>query len=448
MERTKKASAMSKQLVSVFLLGALIACETKTPSGPSGVTPTTSTTTTVSPTTAPTTTTTTIPVITSLARSFKAFPPPPPNQPSEMTLFFKLIAASPVVAQAVEGVTASANGENIYIVSGVYVMGNGTTGAVDGELKGVNPLENGGNFGGSITAKTPSGCQAERDFGGALNTQSFSWTGGGPGTSTCSPSPLGSFNTISMLLSDPGAPLPTVPTTTTTTSIPATTSTSTTTTIVPCTYSFTPPSAVRCQRRWRRSIGFDCDRQPTARGAHSRSRTGSRSRAPTAGHGSGDRHVQRCGKYRGGPDRKAAPGRDRDYTLNQAAAAPPDLLPTTISCSAPGPPQTVTVTVRNQGRYARGIQRRLRSTSSAARIPPTRRTCLPASWVPGRTRLSPLRFRTIAIPAVATETCSFVVSADFDSASTRTASWLNRMKSTTSPRDRATDQRRRTLRRR
>ncbi len=170
MERTKKASAMSKQLVSVFLLGALIACETKTPSGPSGVTPTTSTTTTVSPTTAPTTTTTTIPVITSLARSFKAFPPPPPNQPSEMTLFFKLIAASPVVAQAVEGVTASANGENIYIVSGVYVMGNGTTGAVDGELKGVNPLENGGNFGGSITAKTPSGCQAERDFGGSLNS--------------------------------------------------------------------------------------------------------------------------------------------------------------------------------------------------------------------------------------------------------------------------------------
>ena len=361
---------MGKQLVSVLLLGALIACETKTPLGPSGVTPTTSTTTTSSPTTAPTTTTTTIPVITSLARSFKAFPPPPANQPSEMTLFFKLIAALPVSALTVEGVTASANGDHRYIVSGVYVMPNGTTGIVDGELTGVNPLENGGTYNGHLTAKTPSGCTAERNFTGSLNPQDLSLTGVGTGPSTCSPSPLGTFNTISMLLSDPSAPLPTVPTTsstsTTTSILPTTTTSSTiltttpsTTTTSVCAYSFTPPSPV--------SVG-------AAGGAQSVNVTTQVGCALTAqsfdswitvtspAGGTGSGAVTYTVTANTGPARR---GRlvisSNDYFVDQAAGVP-DLTyasPVPVSCTVtPGSPfdtLTVAIKVRNIGSGDAGV---------------------------------------------------------------------------------------------
>ena len=145
MERTKKASAMSKQLVSVFLLGALIACETKTPSGPGGVTPTTSTTTTV---------------VTDDRSDHDDDDDSGNHQPGEELQGVSAAAAESAfrddaVLQAHCGVARGGSDRRRgdrererrthYIVSGVYVMGNGTTGAVDGELKGVNPLENGGN---------------------------------------------------------------------------------------------------------------------------------------------------------------------------------------------------------------------------------------------------------------------------------------------------------------
>ena len=116
--------------------------------------------------------------------------------------------------------------ENEYKVTGVFVMANGTTGTVDGELDGAsNPLETGGEFEGSLTANTPSGCTASRDFSGAITTSNLQLVGGTPGaTQNCTSNPLMSFSNISMLRSDPGAPLPTPPPTTSVT----------TTTVVGC----------------------------------------------------------------------------------------------------------------------------------------------------------------------------------------------------------------------
>jgi hypothetical protein len=149
-----------------------------------------------------------------------------------MTLFFELISTG-VPAQPLGVRTADAT-ENLYKVTGVYIMGNGTAGTVSGQLGGaLNPLETGGTFTGSLTATTPSGCTATRDFSGTLTSQTLNWTGGPGGTSTCSPSPLG-FSDFSMLRADPSAPLPTTTIATTTTSI-ATTS-------IVCTYSLSPTS--------------------------------------------------------------------------------------------------------------------------------------------------------------------------------------------------------------
>jgi hypothetical protein len=175
-------------------------------------------------------------VLGALARRYTTFQPPP-NVPSEMTLFFELIQA-PAVA-SITGFTAGRNAvtENEYKVTGVYIMGNGTTGTVTGELGGsLNPLETGGEFEGFLTATMPSGCTALRDFAGVITSQTLQWTGGTVGTTSnpCSPNPLTAFNTISMLKFDTGAPLPTPPSTTS--------SISTTTTTVACTYSLSPTS--------------------------------------------------------------------------------------------------------------------------------------------------------------------------------------------------------------
>ena len=230
---------MRKLLVPGVLLSVLIACETKTPVEPN-VTPTTApTTTTVAPTPGPTTSvsTTTTAVLGSLARNYKAFPTPPPNVPSEMTLFFELISAAAISEQARAGqplIGVTALTENESKVTGVFVMANGTTGTVDGELDGgSNPLETGGEFEGSLTANTPSGCTASRDFSGAITTSNLQLAGGTPGaTQNCTSNPLMSFSNISMLRSDPGAPLPTPPPTTSVT----------TTTSVTCSYSLSPTS--------------------------------------------------------------------------------------------------------------------------------------------------------------------------------------------------------------
>jgi hypothetical protein len=224
---------------AVLLCAVLAGCETKSPAGPSGNTPTTTTTTTSIPPPGPTTTTsstTTSAVLASLARRYTTFNPPP-NVPADMTLFFELLQAPGIAG--VTGFTAGRNAvtENEYKVTGVYVMGNGTTGTVSGELGGsLNPLETGGDFKGSLTATAPSGCTALREFNGVITGTSLQWTGGAVGTTSnpCSPNPLTAFSSVSMLRNDASAPLPTPPSTTS--------SISTTTTTVACTYSLSRPS--------------------------------------------------------------------------------------------------------------------------------------------------------------------------------------------------------------
>jgi hypothetical protein len=250
---------MRKLLVAgVLVSGALLACETKTPSGPAELTATTSVATTTTsapppPTTTPTSSsssTTTSFVPSSLAASFKTFPPGPANQPSEVTVFLKLLTVLSVASPLERVMTSLGIGEAAavteleYSVTGVYVMPNGTTGTINGELGGsINPLETGGEFEGSLTARTagPSSCTGQRDFGGTMSVQSLNWVGQAPGPdqgpAPCASNPLMAFNSMNMLRSDPSAPLPTPPPTSTTTSV-----TSTTTTSVTCTYSLTPSS--------------------------------------------------------------------------------------------------------------------------------------------------------------------------------------------------------------
>lgn len=251
---------MRKLLLPGLLLFAVIAgCETKTPSGPSGNTPTTSTTTSsVAPTTTPTTTTssssTSTIVLGSLVRRYTAFQPPP-NIPADMTLFFELIPALPVTAGAGGGGRQSVFGitENEYKVTGVYVMGNGTTGTVTGELGGsLNPLETGGEFKGTLNATAPSGCTSQREFNGTISAVNLNWTGGAVGTTSnpCSPNLLTAFNSMTMLRNDANAPLPTPP------PLPSTTS-STSTTTTPCAYSLTPTSDTAPSSGGTRSVAIN-----------------------------------------------------------------------------------------------------------------------------------------------------------------------------------------------
>ncbi len=232
---------MRKVLIAGVVVSALlVACETKSPSGPEGLTPTTSTTTSVTPTTTPTTTTsstTTSVSIRSIAMAFGVVSPPP-DIPSQMTLFARLLTGTSAPATAFSapsGANTQSAPENEYEITGVYVMLNGTTGTVNGVLGGaLDPLETGGVFIGRLTARTPSGCTAEREFSGTLSLLTLRWTGGAPGTSSCTPSPL-AMASISMLRTSSDAPLPVPPSTTS--------SSSTTTTSVPCTYSLNPTSA-------------------------------------------------------------------------------------------------------------------------------------------------------------------------------------------------------------
>jgi hypothetical protein len=175
----------------------------------------------------------------------------PPNVPADMTLFFQLLTGGGIVSSMLETLTIlgppNTVTENEYKVTGVYVMGNGVSGRVEGELgDALNPLETGGEFDGNMTANMPAGCIAERQFGGELGPQTLEW-GGGRTLRDCPGSPL-SFQSFSLLRSD--APLPnttsvppttTVPSTSTSTS--SSTSTTTTSTAVACSYTLAPTSA-------------------------------------------------------------------------------------------------------------------------------------------------------------------------------------------------------------
>jgi hypothetical protein len=233
---------MRKLLVAGVVVAALlVGCETKSPSGPEGLSGTTSTTTSIPPGPTPTTTTssstTTSVSIRNIALAFAAFNPPA-NVPSQMTLFARLLTAASAQAAAFAGPGGPNNQsapENEYEITGVYVMLNGTTGTVSGVLGGtLDPLETGGVFIGRLTARTPSGCTAEREFSGTMSSLGLQWGGGAPGTSTCTPSPL-AMASISMLRTTSDAPLPQPPATTS--------STSTTTTSVGCTYSLSATTA-------------------------------------------------------------------------------------------------------------------------------------------------------------------------------------------------------------
>lgn len=228
-------------LILLILTSLIIACETKTPVGPGTLTvvqttssTTTITTTTVGPSTTSTTTTTTT-VTGSASRRYMSFQPPP-DIPADMTLFFELLLAPAPASSPGPSVAGQANveAENEYKVTGVYIMGNGTSGAINGELGGSsNPLETGGTFEGTMTAKTTSGCAAERKYSGQLTAQTLQWAAGAMVSNTCSSSnPLG-FLTLTMFRGDGAAPLPT------TTIGPSTTTTSS----VVCTYSLSSQTA-------------------------------------------------------------------------------------------------------------------------------------------------------------------------------------------------------------
>ena len=342
---------MRKVLIAGVVLSALIvACETKSPSGPEGLAPTTSTTTTSVPA-PPTPTTTTSSTTTSLsirniALAFGVVNPPP-NIPSQMNLFARLITgvSAPTLAfSSTGGPNTQSEPENEYEITGVYVMLNGTTGTVNGVLGGtLDPLQTGGVFIGRLTARTPSGCTAEREFSGTLSLLSLQWTGGAPGTSTCQPSPL-AMASLSMLRTTADAPLPQPPVTTS--------SISTTTTTVACTYSLSPTTASFDSSGGTGSVTVTA---PAGCGWSAQSFADWITILPPHGQaGSGTVSYQVAATTT-----ERLNGRlliaGQNFFVNQSAP-PADLMPMTISCSAAGAgqAQTVTVTVRNAGPGAAG----------------------------------------------------------------------------------------------
>jgi len=151
-----------------LLSAVLVGCESKNPVGPGEVTVVSATTTT----------TTVVP-----ARRYVTFTPQP-TVPSDLTLFFELASA---------GTTP---GSERYTVFGLFKTGNGSSGEVNGQL--VGPPDN-GQFSGRLTLTT-SGCIAEREFSGALNSQLLRWTGGAT-IRDCPGSPL-NFPELLLLKSD------------------------------------------------------------------------------------------------------------------------------------------------------------------------------------------------------------------------------------------------------
>jgi len=151
-----------------LLSAVLVGCESKNPVGPGEVTVVSATTTT----------TTVVP-----ARRYVTFTPSP-TVPSDMTLFFELASA---------GTTP---GSERYTVFGLFKTGNGSSGEVNGTLTG--PPDN-GQFAGRLTL-TVSGCVAEREFAGPLNSQLLRWTGGAT-VRDCPGSPL-NFPELLLLKSD------------------------------------------------------------------------------------------------------------------------------------------------------------------------------------------------------------------------------------------------------
>lgn len=349
-------------LLSILMAALVVACENKNPAGPTGVGPggvtvsqtTSSTTTTTSVPTTTSTTTTTTTVTGSLSRRYVAFQPPP-NVPADMTLFFQLLTApTGVVTSLIEQLPILGTGrdkvtENEYKVTGVYIMLNGTSGAVDGELgEALDPLTTGGLFEGRLTAKVGT-CTAEREFDGPLGPQTLTWTGGNT-LHDCPGSPL-SFNSFTMLRTDGGAPLPsTTSTTTTTTSVPttSTTSSTTTTTTPVCTYTLSAPGASVPAAGGSGQVSINT--QATCPWTAQSFATWLTVTPPS---GTGPAAVQyTAAANTNGPQRTGTLViAGITFTVTQAASVPADLVPLfavgTTPCAADG--STVTVQIANQG---------------------------------------------------------------------------------------------------
>jgi carboxypeptidase family protein/all-beta uncharacterized protein/BACON domain-containing protein len=94
--------------------------------------------------------------------------------PWDISLFFNLPGGA-VVAGATTAATsgAAAPGDNL---TGTFVNSNGFAGAISGVLTGT--LES-GNFDGTLSTITRTGCTAERRFSGPITTQGLNWS---PGT--------------------------------------------------------------------------------------------------------------------------------------------------------------------------------------------------------------------------------------------------------------------------
>ena len=259
--------------------------------------------------------------------SFAAFNPPT-NMPAQMTLFARLLTPSSVPGDFA-GLLEQSAPENEYEITGVYVMGNGTTGTVTGVLgNSLDPLELGGVFIGRLTAKTTSGCQAEREFSGSLSRLTLVWHGDAPGTSTCTPSPL-NIPEFTMLRSDPSAPLPTTSSTNCTVSLNPTSDTS-----VPAsggTRSVTVVTQAGCGWTAQSLVSWITGVSPA-------SGTGTTVISYTVAATTAERS-----------DAAALRIASLNFPVSQGGP-PADLWsPVAVSCSAPSPTQTVTITVQNRG---------------------------------------------------------------------------------------------------
>jgi hypothetical protein len=319
-------------LPAVAIASLIIACENKAPTGPGGVGPggvtvslTTTTTTTSTTTTVPATSTistTTTSVTGTLSRRYVTAGGAP-NVPSDMQLLFQLLTGTlaptsllerlPIVGEAFATAT-----EVRYKVTGTYVMPNGTTGTVNGDLFGPSdPIQNGGEFHGVLTA-TVGSCTAERIFRGPMGPFSLN-LGGADTISDCAGSPL-SFNALVMTQSN--APPP--PGTSTTTSVPVS---STTTTSVPaCTLTVSPTTVQAADTQSTQSVTVTASATTCTWTAQSQSPwvtvlTGS-------GSGSGPAQFTVAANSNGPARTGSLLVAGQLVTVNQSAAPAADLIPT------------------------------------------------------------------------------------------------------------------------
>ena len=93
--------------------------------------------------------------------------------PWDISLFFN-IPGGAVLADATTAATSgnAAPGDNL---TGTFVNSTGFAGTISGVLTG--NLE-GGNFDGTLSTLTRTGCTAERRFSGPINSQALNWSPG------------------------------------------------------------------------------------------------------------------------------------------------------------------------------------------------------------------------------------------------------------------------------